>query len=54
VQPNSQSAKESIGVGRRDGKMYALIPFTAIQRAVSLANSGDICLESNAMATPLA
>ena len=52
MQPNSRTAKESSGVGRRDSNRYVLIPFAFRQSAASRANSGDILLESCAMATP--
>ena len=48
-----RTANDSSGVGRRDSNTYALIPFAARQSAASSANSGDIRLESYAMATPL-
>ncbi len=53
IQPSSLTAKESSGVGRKSSKIYALIPFPASVSAASVANSFDIRLESNAIATPL-
>ena len=42
MQPNSRTAKDSSGVGRRDSNLYALMPFAASVIAASMANSGDI------------
>ena len=52
MQPKVLNAKESSGVGLKDSNTYALIPFAAIHRAASSANSGDMKRESYAIAMP--
>ena len=51
IQSKCLTANDNSGVGRKDSKINALIPLAARVRAASSANSGDICLESNAIAT---
>jgi YbbR domain-containing protein len=53
MQLRSLNANDNSGVGRSEGNIYALIPLALRQSAASSANSGDILLESNAIATPL-
>ena len=48
-----KQGKQDKGVGRKDSNLYALIPFAARHNAASMENSGDILLESYAIATPL-
>ena len=52
IAPNSLRANDNSGVGVRHGKMYVLMPFALRQLAAFDANSGDILLESYAIATP--
>ena len=52
IHPRSLTANDNSGVGLRDGKTYALMPFAFRQSAASSANSGDILLQSYAIATP--
>ena len=53
IHPNFLTAYESSGVGLKVLNLYVFIPFAFKHKAACSLNSGDIFLESNAIATPL-